>query len=210
MFQDRQDAGRQLAASLTKYKNNKSAIVIALPRGGVVVGYEVAKSLNLPLDVICPRKIGAPYNPEFAIGAVTETGQPIFNWDVIAELGIPKDYLDQEAKKEAQQSQRRLSLFRKNLPPRNLKGKIVIIVDDGLATGATMHAAIKSARFEGAETIVLAVPVSPIDTLSRIQSEVDEAVCLDTPPFFHAIGQFYEEFYQVEDEEVLKLLAKHK
>lgn len=208
LFHNRQTAGRQLAGHLSDYKENKEAIVLGLPRGGVVVAYEIAKELHLPLDVTCPRKIGAPFNPEYAIGAITETGQGILNQEVIDQLDVSDTYLQQEIEVQKQLAQRRLKLFRKDKPPRVLKGKIVILVDDGLATGATMKAAIYSAKHEGAKKVVVAIPVSPVDTLNEIREMVDEVVCLDTPAFFQAIGQFYRDFTQVDDEEVVELLHR--
>lgn len=208
MFSDRLDAGRQLATALTHYRNqSKDVEILGLPRGGVVVAYQVAKALNLPLDVTCPRKIGAPFNPELAIGAVTETGQAILNDRLIAQLAVSEEYLQQVIDKETKRAQHRLKLFRKNRPPRNLEGKTVILVDDGLATGATMKAAIQSVKYEGADRIVVAVPVAPEDTLAEMEQMADEVICLATPLFFSAIGQFYTDFSQVEDDEVCRLLA---
>jgi len=206
LFTDRREAGRKLALLLDNYQNHKDVVVLGLPRGGVVVAHEISKSLNLFLDVICPRKIGAPFNPEFAIGAITETGQGIFNMSVIQRLGISDDYLRQEVEAEKKKAQHRLALFRKDLPPRDLKGKIIILVDDGLATGSTMKAAIQSVKAEGAKEIIVAVPVAPIETVEEIRQLVDKIVCPYTPSFFEAIGQFYEDFSQVDDEEVSKLL----
>ncbi len=206
IFKDRQDAGRQLAKALSQYKKQKDTIVIGLPRGGVVLAYEVAKALSLPLDITCPRKIGAPLNPEFAIGAITETGEGIFNESVIATLGISPSYLQKTIEKEKIEAQKRLDKFRDGKPPRNFQGKTLIIVDDGLATGSTMKAAILSMRTVGAEKIVMAVPIAPPKTLQEISQMVDEAVCLDTPYFFQAVGQFYKYFNQTSDEDVIKLI----
>lgn len=206
LFKNRSDAGNKLAVLLKDYRGRENVIVLGLPRGGVVTAFEIAKTLQLPLDVICPRKIGAPYNPELAIGAVTETGKGIFNDSLIKTLGVSKRFMEEEIARETQRAQQRLALFRKDRPPRNIKGKTVILVDDGLATGATMKAAIESVKFEGAKTIVVAVPVSPADTLLEIEQKVDKVVCLETPFDFQAIGQFYRDFSQVEDEEVLDLL----
>lgn len=206
MFQDRIDAGQQLAQALIAYKNRKDVLVIGLPRGGVPVAYEVADRLNLPLDIFCPRKIGAPMNKEFAIGAITETGEGIFDEDTIARLGIPQEYIDREVAIEKQTAQKRLDAYRKGRPKRVIKGKTIILIDDGLATGATMKAAIRSAHAEGASEIVVAVPVAPPDTLDEIRMMVDEAYCLDTPLFFQAVGQFYEDFRPTEDEEVEQLM----
>lgn len=206
IFRDRKEGGEKLVPKLAKYKEDPNTIVIGLPRGGVVTAFEVAKGLHLPLDVVCPRKIGAPFNPELAIGAITETGEGIFHQDLIGHLGISRKYIEQEIEKEKLVAQRRLTLFRKNRSKVSLKGKNVIIVDDGLATGATMQAAIKSIRSEGAKKIIVAIPVAPPDTYEKIKEEVDEIVALDTPLYFAAVGQFYEDFTGTEDEEVVQLL----
>lgn len=211
IFKDRQDAGIQLAKSLIKYKNQPNTIVIGLPRGGVVVAYEVAKTLNLPLDITCPRKISAPSNPEFAIGAITETGQGIFNERVIQQLQISQTYLNEAVENEKAEAQKRLKKFRGNMIPRNFKDKVAIIIDDGLATGSTMKAAILSMHASGTAQIIVGIPVSPPDTLNEIRSMVDNVVCLDTPPFFQAVGQFYQSFDQTSDSEVIELLKEfHK
>lgn len=206
LFKDRQHAGKLLANILEKYRDNHHVVVIGLPRGGVVTAYEVAKQLNLPLDIICARKIGAPYNPEFAIGAITETGDSFLNQEVIDRLDIPKEYIDETIKKESAESARRVEAYKKNRLPTNLSGKTVILVDDGIATGATMKASIKTAKKKGAKKIIVAAPVAAPDTLNEIESEVNEVVCLAAPIFFQAVGQFYERFDQTTDEEVIALL----
>ena len=211
IFKDRIEAGEALAHMLQKYKNQEDVIVIGLPRGGIPVAYQVAEELHLPLDLVCPRKIGAPMNKEFAIGAITETGKGIFDANTIARLHIPQEYIDREVENEKRRAQRRLETYRQGQPPRDLKGKTVIIIDDGLATGSTMKAAIHSTRSEGAAAIVVAVPVSPPDTLEEIQEIVDEVICLDAPLFFQAVGQFYEDFSPTSDDEVIELmkLSRH-
>lgn len=210
MFKDRQDAGQRLAKKLHHYRQCPDGVVIGLPRGGVVTAYEVAKELRLPLDVTCPRKIGAPFNPEFAIGAITETGEGLLNEPVIARLGISEAYLEHAIEVEKQRAQQRVQLYHKQRPKLSLEEKTVILVDDGLATGATMKAAIQSVRQEGAKYIVAAVPVSPQDTLEEIQALADEAIALETPFDFGAVGQFYQMFDQVEDAEVIHLLELAK
>jgi len=207
MFQDRIDAGEQLTKKLLNYKDQEDTIVVGLPRGGVPVAYEISRNLNLPLDVVCPRKIGAPSNKEFAIGAITETGEGIFDTHTIDQLGIPQDYIDEEVSKEKKRAQHRLDIYRKEMPPRNLKGKTVLIIDDGLATGSTMKAAIQSIRAEGADEIIVAIPVSPPETLKEIRSMVDEVICLDAPGYFQAVGQFYIDFSPTQDEEVIALMS---
>ncbi|MEX0849251.1 MAG: phosphoribosyltransferase [Candidatus Dependentiae bacterium] len=206
-FKDRKQAGQLLADVLQKYAHNKHAIVIGLPRGGVVPAYEIAKRLRLPVDVIVPRKIGAPLQPELAVGAVTEDGAVLFNESVMHKFGLKPNDVSDVIQKEQNEAQRRIALFRKNKPPLNLEDKIVIIVDDGVATGATMRAAIVSAKQRGAKEIVLALPVAPIDFRKMVQDEVDEMVILQEPDFFPAVGYFYDNFAQVEDDEVVKLLS---
>lgn len=208
MFFDRSDAGKQLARLVSKYKNQKDVIVIGLPRGGVVTAYEVAVFLNAPLDVVCPRKIGSPDNPEFALGAITETGEGFFNDALIKQLHVSSTYLEEEIAKEKKCAEMRLALYRKGRHPLNLQAKTVLIVDDGLATGATMKAAILSVKLQTPAKIVVAVPVAPPDTVSEIQEMVDEFLCLETPRLFQAVGQFYRNFDQTENEEVIALLEK--
>lgn len=205
MFKDRVDAGKQLAKALSAYKES-GAIVLGLPRGGVVLAAEIAQELHLSLDIICPRKIGAPQNPEFAIGAITETGEGCFNETVIQQLGIPAAYLEHMVEKEKAEAERRLKAFRGDRPALNLKNKTVILVDDGLATGLTMRAAIATVSKLGASKIVVAVPVAPVDTAERIEALVDDFVCLYVEEDFYAVGQFYQSFPQTTDSEVIALL----
>lgn len=207
VFQDRQDGGKQLALKLTQYKKKPETLVLGLPRGGVVTAYEVAKELQLPLDVTCPRKIGAPFNPELALGAITETGEGVWNMDLLSRLDISEEYLEKAVSAEKRVAQRRINMYRKDRPELALEGKTVIIVDDGLATGSTMKAAIQSVKAAGAIKIVVAVPVGPPDTIEEIRSLVDEVVYLKAPPFFSAVGEFYEDFSQTEDQEVIDLLS---
>ena len=209
IYRDRVDAGRQLAARLKAYEEDSETLIIALPRGGVVVAAETAKILHLPLDIVCPRKIGAPFNEEYAVGAITETGEGIISEDLVNELGISQDYLKKTIEEEAKKAKWRLDHYRKNRPPRNLKGKQVLLIDDGLATGSTMRAAIKTLRAEQAKKIIMAIPVAPPDTLDKLEKEVDKTVCLAAPPSFFAVGQFYDFFDQVTDEEVTALLEEN-
>lgn len=208
MYKDRSDAGKQLVPLLKAYRNHKETIVLGLARGGVVTAYEVAKGLGLPLNVIMVRKVGAPDNEELAIGAITETGEGIFNDHLIALLGVSTDYIKREVEKQKLLAQERLSRYRANCPLLNLKGKIVILVDDGIATGASMRVAIKSVKQLGAKKIVLAVPVAAPDSLQGLEKEVDEVVCPSKPLFFQAVGVFYREFEQTSDEEVIHLLSE--
>jgi putative phosphoribosyl transferase len=208
MFHDRSEAGTRLAEMLNRYKGQKELIVLGLARGGVVTAAEVARYLKVPLDVICPRKVGAPENPELALGAITETGEGFFNEALIAELKVSKKYLDAECAKEQKKAQMRMELFRKGRLPLQLRAKTVILVDDGLATGATMKAAILSLRKQKVEKIVVAVPVAPPDTAAEVQKLGDEFYCMEIPWFFQAVGQFYEDFSQTEDEEVVQILQQ--
>lgn len=206
MFYDRQHAGKLLVQPLKKFANQKDTIILALPRGGVVTAYEAASALKIPLDIISPRKVGAPGNPEFAIGAVDETGTGFFDEALIKQLGVSDTYLKETIEREKANAQHRLDLYRQNKPPLNLKNKTVILIDDGLATGATMKAAIQSVKAKGAKSIIVAVPVAPAETLSEIQAMADEVICLNTPKPFFAVGQFYQNFEQTEDDEVISLL----
>lgn len=210
IFKDRQDAGQKLAQALKKYKDQKDTLILALPRGGVVTAFEIAKELNLPLDLVVPRKIGAPDNEEYAIGAITESGEGIFNQEVIDSLGIPKEYLNKKIAEEKKEAQRRLKTYRQDRPILNLANKTVIIVDDGIATGLTMRAAIKSIKENKAQKIIVAVPVSAKDSLKEIGKEVDQIICLDAPLFFGAVGAFYHDFGQTSDEEVIELMKQSK
>lgn len=206
IFNDRIHAAELLTIALKKYAHSTDTLIIGIPRGGVVLAAIIANKLSLPLDITCPRKIGAPYNPEFAIGAITETGEGYFNEDLIQHLSISKSYLQETINKEKAVAAHRLASFRKGLGERKVEGKTIILVDDGLATGSTMKAAIISMRSEGAKKIVVAVPVSPRDTLNELERIADEVVCLETPPNFMAVGQFYHEFGEVFDEDVIKIL----
>lgn len=206
MFKDRTEAGNRLAEKLQEYKDKKNTLVIGLPRGGVPVAYQVSRQLGLSLDIVCPRKIGAPMHKEFAIGAITETGEGIFDANVISRLNIKQDYIQKEVEKEKWRAKNRLETYRQGKGKRNLKDKTIIIVDDGLATGSTMKAAIQSIKSEGADKVVVAVPVSPPDTLEEIEALVDHVVCLQTPLYFQAVGQFYTDFSPTEDEEVIALM----
>lgn len=203
-FTNRVEAGRQLSSALKT--TSKDAIVLAIPRGGVVVGYEVAKALKIPLDVVITRKIGAPSNPELAIGAVDEDGTALLDDELVRLLLVSKSYIDEEVEKQKLEIRRRLLRFRGDVPYPNLANREVIVVDDGVATGSTLKAALLSIRKKGAKTIVVAVPVGPPETMAQLKTMADKVVCLQTPKSFYAIGQFYGDFEQTEDKEVVKLL----
>jgi predicted phosphoribosyltransferase len=208
-FVDRIDAGNRLASVLKDF-SGKKGIVLAIPRGGVVVGSVIAKSLNLPLDVIIPRKIGAPYNPELAIGAVAEDGTAILDNHLIKYLGVDLEYVKEETEGQKKEIERRLKLYRQDISYPILKGLDVIVVDDGIATGSTMKAALASVKNRGAASITVAVPIGPPSTIEELNKIADRVVCLYTPEYFQAIGQFYKDFSQTTDEEVIKLLSESK
>jgi putative phosphoribosyl transferase len=208
-FKDRIEAGRILAEALSEYKD-KNPIILAIPRGGVVVAYEVAKALNAPLDLIIPRKIGAPNQPELAIGAVTKDGTTVLNRDILQYLRVPDDYVKEEVGHQVDEIKRRMDRYLGDKPRLSVEGKVVIIIDDGVATGATIRAAIASIRKRKPALIVLAIPVGPPDTIEELRREADKVICLMTPEPFFAIGQFYESFEQTSDEEVIQILSKSK
>jgi putative phosphoribosyl transferase len=208
-FTDRIDAGKRLASVLKDFPD-KNGIVLAIPRGGVVVGFEIAKALNLPLDVIIPRKIGAPQNPELAIGAVAEDGTTILDNQLIKYLAVSREYVTIETQRQKQEIRRRFKLYRQDTSYPDLKGLDVIVVDDGIATGSTMKAALASVKNRGAASITVAVPVGPPSTIRELEKMADRVVCIYTPEFFQAIGEFYRDFNQTSDEEVIGLLLENK
>lgn len=208
MWRNRREAGRELAEALKEFKG-KEIIVLAIPRGGVVVGDEVARSLNAPLDIVVPRKIGAPFNPELAIGAIAADGSRVLDEGLIERLSVSRDYLEREIQAQTIEIKRRMKKYRGELPPVKVKGKTVIVVDDGVATGATTMAAIKFLHNEQPKELVLAIPVGPPETVEKLKKEVDKLVCLSIPFLFYAVGQFYEQFEQTTDEEVMTILSVH-
>ena len=209
IFKDRIEAGKSLAEKLTALQIKPPLIVLGLPRGGVIVAHEIAQKLKAPLDIIVPRKIGAPFSPELAIGAITEDGSLMLNQEMVKSLRIEKDYIDQASAKEKKEAQRRLNKYRAGRASLDLKDKTVIITDDGIATGATMQAALRSIRSQNAKKIIVAVPVLPPDTKAIIEKECDELVFLGQPANFGAIGMFYEKFDQTTDEEVIAIMKKY-
>ena len=209
-FRDRSEAGRLLAAKLAAYANRPDVLVLALPRGGVPVAYEVARALNAPLDVFVVRKLGVPGHEELAMGAVATGGVRVLNEQVVDGLRIPDYVIDAVAAQEQQELARRERLYRGGRPPPDVRGRTVILVDDGLATGATMHAAIKALRQLQPARIVVAVPTAAPETCEALRAEVDEVICAITPEPFHAVGLWYEDFSQTTDEEVRDLLARRQ
>ncbi len=206
-FEDRYQAGRLLAEALLEFRDRPEVLVLALPRGGVPVAREVARALHAPLDVLVVRKVGVPWNPEFALGAVASGGALVLNERAAEQLDISRDELAQLVAQQQQEVTRREHAFRGPRPPLQLTDRTVLLVDDGLATGSTMRAAVQAARQLGASWIVVAVPVAPPETLAALKREADQVVCLDSPEFFYAVGAFYADFAQVSDREVSVLLA---
>jgi len=207
MFKDRFEAGKELVERLIKYKNSKDAIILAIPRGGLQIGHVLATELNIPLDIIIVKKIPHPSNPEYAIGAVG-IEEVILNKEVVVASSIPDSYVDAEVKELTEAIKQRYKNYRGNKPLPKLKGKTVILADDGLATGHTMMAAVGIVKKQNPKKVVLAVPVAPPETIKRFKGVVDEIVCLDQPSFFFAIGEFYANFEQVEDGEAIRLLKE--
>lgn len=205
MFLDRRDAGTKLAQKLKAYKDNREVLVLALPRGGVVTGYEVAIFLNAPLDILIVRKIGHPRQPELAVGAVSETGTVVLNRSVLS-FGISEDYIESETSVQKKEISRRIKLYRKGEGISKIEDKIVILVDDGVATGATIKAAISTLNKERIKKLVIALPISPPETADELKSMADEFICLETPEDFMAVGSYYNDFTQVTDQEVVQLL----
>jgi len=206
-FRDRKEAGRLLAAKLAAYANRPDVLVLALPRGGVPVAYEVAQALKAPLDVFIVRKLGVPGHEELAMGAVASGGVRVLNDAIVNALRIPDSVIDQVAAKELQELSRREHLYRGNRPAPDVRGRTVILVDDGLATGATMHAAIKALQQQKPVRIVVAVPTASPETCEELRAEVDDVICAITPQPFYAVGLWYQDFSQTTDEEVRNLLS---
>jgi putative phosphoribosyl transferase len=209
-FPNRTEAGRRLAEKLSVYRDRGDAIVLGLPRGGVPVAYEVAQRLGLPLDVFVVRKLGVPGYEELAMGAVAAGNVSVLNEDVMRALPNSEAILQTVLAQEKIELERREARYQQDRPVRDLRGRVVILVDDGLATGATMRAAAAALRGRGVARIVVAVPVGAPETCRALEAEVDEVICASRPAFFHGVGQFYDDFSQTTDEEVRELLAKAK
>lgn len=208
-FRDRRDAGRRLAAALQHYRD-ADAVVLALPRGGVPVGFEVAVALGAPLDILLVRKIGAPGQEELALGALVDGADPqvVLNDDVLELVHPPPDYIAGEIERQRREIERRRHLYRGTAEPVALAGRTAIVVDDGIATGATVAAALKGVARTRPRRLVLAVPVAPSDTRDRLAAACDDVVCLETPEPFRSVGSHYDDFAQTSDEEVVRLLAE--
>jgi predicted phosphoribosyltransferase len=206
IFQDRSEAGRVLASALARFSGDPSVVVLALPRGGVPVGYEVARSLRAPLDVFVVRKLGAPGEEELAFGALASGGVRVLNPEVVSALGITVQEIDRVAEREQRELERREQQYRGGRPALEVQDRTVILVDDGLATGSSMRAAVLALRHRGPARIVVAVPVAPPSTCEELRAEADVVVCAATPLPFYAVGQWYRDFAQTSDEEVQRLL----
>jgi len=208
LYRDRREAGRQLAAKLAAYAGRPDVLVLALPRGGVPVAYEVARALAAPLDIFLVRKLGLPGHEELAMGAVASGGIRVLNEEVVQALRIPEEVIDEVAAVELEELERRERLYRGDRPPPDVRGRTVILLDDGLATGSTMRAAIAALRQQHPARIVVAVPVGAPETCAEFQDEADEAICALTPDPFYAVGLWYGDFTQTTDEEVRDLLEQ--
>lgn len=206
IFNDRIDAGQQLAVNL-KYLRGQDVVVLGLPRGGIPVAYEIAKELNAPMDVIVVRKLGLPSQPELAMGAVSEDGVVVTNDEVIRLTRIEHDEFAAVEARERTEVERRAKRFRGDRPAISLKGRVALLVDDGIATGSTAQAACRVARAHGAKRVLLAVPVGPADTIELLKKDADEVICLYTPKFFSAVGEWYQNFSATNDDEVAKILT---
>ena len=207
-FRDRVDAGRQLAGALSAYANRDDVIVLALPRGGVPVGYQVAKQLQVPLDVVVVRKLGVPGYEELALGAIASGGVRVLNQDVVRILPDADRIVEAVTANELVEVERRERVYRDDRPPLDVRGRTVILIDDGLATGATMHAAVRALREQEPAKIVVAIPVCAPETCREMQNFADETVWLFAPEWFHGVGQFYDDFSQTTDDEVRRLLGE--
>jgi putative phosphoribosyl transferase len=209
IFDDRTEAGRLLAGELTRFASERP-VVLALPRGGVPIGFEIARALNAPLDVVLVRKIGAPFQPELAVGAVVDGSSPetVLNRDVLEHFQIEDSYVAAAGRQQLEEIERRRHLYLAGRPKVEIAGRSAIVVDDGIATGATMEAALRATRRREPRRLVLATPVAPPETIERLRPEVDEVVCLATPQYFGAIGAFYRDFRQLSDHDVIRLLAE--
>lgn len=210
IFSDRSEAGRLLARELSDYEGRKDVIVFGLPRGGVPVAAEVARTLHVPLDVLVVRKLGAPVQEELAIGAIGEGGVRVLNTRLVDSIGISDAEIDRIAAREERELERRVKAYRGGHRALDVRGKTVVVIDDGVATGATMRAGLQTLRAMGAQRIVAAAPVGAQDSVDLLAHDADEVVVLETPACFNAVGQWYENFGQTTDDEVRALLAGNR
>ncbi len=208
LFRDRAEAGKSLAPRLVEFANRPEVLVLALPRGGVPVAYEVARFLNAPLDVFVVRKLGAPWQPELAMGAIASGGMLVINREVVNGLGISQAEIDRAAENERHELDARERAYRGNRPPLDVNGRVVILVDDGLATGSSMRAAAQAIKAQHPAKLIIAVPVAASQTCNELRAEGHEVICAATPEPFLAVGQWYREFSQTTDDEVRDLLER--
>ena len=206
-FGNRVEAGKKLAEALKAYRG-KDVVVLGIPRGGVVVANEVAKALQAPLDIVVTRKIGAPGEPEFALGAVTQEGEVVMDRQAAESLGVSREYLDEEIRKKMEEVNDRVRRLRGDAPYPDLEGKVVLIVDDGIATGSSVGAAVMSVKKRNPKEVVVAVPVAPGDAVGTLAKDGTRVVCLERPGSFLAVGEFYRNFGQVEDIQVMRILEE--
>lgn len=206
VFQNRQQAGQKLASLLLSHKHKPNTIILALPRGGVPVGFELAQTLELPIDVFLVRKLRVPGQEELAMGAVAINDICVFNKDIIEALQIPQELIHQEIDKQKAIIAVRNQLYRANRPAPDLTGKTVILVDDGIATGATLRAAVNAIKLQTPNQVIIATPVAAVDSCNTLAHEVDEIICLQTPEPFHGVGYWYKDFSEVSDAKVIELL----
>ena len=210
LYRDRRDAGRMLGRALARYTGAAELVVLALPRGGVPVAFETAKALGAPLDVFLVRKLGLPGHEEYAIGAIASGGVRVIDDALLRRFGIPRAAVERIVEREERELRRRERVYCGDLSPLKLSGKRVILIDDGLATGSSMRAAVKAVRGLGARRVVVAVPVGPVEAVRDLSSMADEVVCISTPEPFLAVGRFYDDFDQTSDEEVVELLLESR
>lgn len=210
VFKNRIEAAKKLVFALEKYKDSLDTVVLGLVRGGLVPAHEVAKALKVPLDFVIVRKLGVPGNPELAMGALTEDAIAIFDTEILTAYTISQDIKEKAVASANKEIARRVELYRKDYPKRALRGKTAIIVDDGIATGTTVRAAIGSCRSRGAKKIIVAVPVCPTEALTALKNDADEILCIHPSDTLFAVGAFYEQFPQIEDGEVLRILQEAK
>jgi len=208
IFKDRRDAGRKLAQYLTRYTNRPDVVILALPRGGVPVAFEVARALNAPLDIFLVRKLGLPGHEELAMGAIASGGLRVLNEDIVGALNIPDAVVEAVARRERAELERRERAYRGGRPPLDVRGKTAILVDDGLATGSSMRAAVAGLRAQQPAQVVVAVPTAAPETCEAFENEVDDVVCAVTPQPFFSVGTWYDDFSQTSDEEVRRLLEE--
>jgi putative phosphoribosyl transferase len=208
MFRDRRDAGTRLAEALAFLKGRDGLLVLAVPRGGVPVAAEIAGYLGCPLDLVIVRKLGAPGNPELAIGAVTQGGEPMLDQDTVGLLRVPREYIDAEVSMQRGEVRRRMTVYRGDKPYPSLKGKTVVVVDDGIATGSTVKAAVASVRAGKVAEVIVATPVGSREAVEELAKVADRVVCIATPEPFYAVAGFYERFEEVDDDTVRKTLSR--